>query len=283
VLTLLLNPPLLVSLGLGLVLVIGGNLLARRHLGRVRGAVTVFALTVLVYLPYAAWRWKGADVLAIHLALFLTSSLAFGLIQREPEDAPRAPRLYVLVLGGFAALVILVNVIMVTVSDGGLHGRLATFALPEPRGGGSVSSRFPGTVTPDVGHRQALYQHHLEQIEGQTELGWGIRKGWLGSPQAGRTTVFQVLLDDREGGPLGGARLSGMFLRASDPRQDQAFVMSEPSPGVYRVELNLPAPGLWSLLLRIEHAGERFELRGSTTVSVAAGAWGFPASAAGLG
>jgi hypothetical protein len=74
-----------------------------------------------------------------------------------------------------------------------------------------------------------------------------------------------------------------MFLRASDPRQDQAFVMSEPSPGVYRVELNLPAPGLWSLLLRIEHAGERFELRGSTTVSVAAGAWGFPASAAGLG
>ena len=269
-LRLVLDPPLLLSLGLGMALVLAGNLLARRRLGRIRGAFTVFGLTLLVYLPYAATRWAGGDVFAIHLAFLLTPSLVFGLVDRGPVDAQRAPRLFIAGIGGFAALVLLVNVIMVAVSDGGLSGRIAAVALPEPLGGGQVSSRFPGTVTPDAGHRQALYQHHLRQLETQAGLGWEIREGWLQSPQVGRPATFQVSLGSSDGRPLRGARMAGIFLRPSDPALDQSFVMSEPSPGLYQVELRLPAPGLWNLLLRIERSGSRYELRGSTSVGSAA-------------
>ncbi len=261
-------PPLLLSLGIGMSLIVAANFLARQRLGRVRGAVTVLALTLFSYLPYAAWRWPGADVVAIHLALFLTTSLAFGLIEGGSDRDHRAPRFYVVGVAVFAAMVVIVNVVMVTVSDSGLNGRAAALALPEPLGGGVVSSRFPGTVTPDVGHRQVLYQRHLELIEEQAALGWEIRKGWLQKPQAGSEAVFQVALGSNEGSPLTGAKLDGIFLRPSDPRMDQAFVMSEPSPGLYRVEITLPEAGLWELLLRIERGSERFELRGSTSVGV---------------
>lgn len=259
-------PPLLASLGLGVALVTAANLLARRLLGPSRGAFTVFALTLFVYVPYAVLRWPGGDVFAIHLALYLVVSLGFGIVGPGDRHHRPVPKLFLAGLLTFASLVVVVNVLMVTVSDRGITGSLARWVLPEPRGGGAVSSRFPGTVTPDLGHSQALYQNHLQRITEQNELGWQLRKGWLSNPRAGFESAFQLAIARRDGSPLRGAAVEGTFLRPSDPGLDQRFVMTERSPGVYRSELALPAPGQWSLLLRIRHDGERYEIRATTRV-----------------
>jgi len=259
-------PPLLTSLGVGVALIAVANIVARHWLGPSRGAFSVFALTLFLYVPYAVLRWPGGDVFAIHLALYLVVSLGFGIVASGDGRGPPVPKLFLAGLLAFASLVVVVNLLMVTVSDLGVSGSLARLVLPEPRGGGSVSSRFPGTVTPDVGHREALYQDHLRQITEQTELGWQLRKGWLGAPRAGRVSAFQLAVAASDGSPLQGAIVEGTFLRPSDPGLDQAFVMTERAPGVYRSELALPVPGQWNLLLRIQHGGELYEIRGTTRV-----------------
>ncbi len=263
------NP--LFSLALGAMLVIAVNLALFRFsaLGATRGAVMVAVATLGIYLPLGFLFWPGGDILAMHLAVYLLSSLACGMLLGGRERAggrggegwhwgPMA------ITGFFVALVIL-NAVFILVAQQGISPELGASVFPDNQSR-NVSSAFPGVVSHDFHKKESLYNAYLEQVERQRQRGWQVRKGWLRKPVQGEAAIFKVVARTREDEPLRGARISGDFWRPSDIDLDMAFTMEEIEPGVFEVDLTMPAVGLWNLVLQIRKDDELHEIRANTSV-----------------
>jgi nitrogen fixation protein FixH len=228
-------------------------------------ALGVALLALLFYVPWAILHWPGADIFAIHLAIFLTTAYALGMVgTRVGKRWHWAPAVIV----AFFTVVVATNVVFLGVAERGITGLFADL-LPEPRNSEVVDSRFPGTVSHDYQEKEALYNAYLRQVEAQRERGWSIRKGWLYRPVAGQSATFVVVVSDRDGAPVTGAQIHGEFLRTSNSRDDFAFDMDEVAPGEYRVSLVMPLQGLWDLVLQVRRDDDLHELRANTSVDAA--------------
>jgi len=258
---------ILISIGLGIV----AELLlyfALRRIGRMaaRSAAVLVALAALLaYVPYAMLDWPGADVFAIHLALYLVVAYMLAIAGGRQVEGKQgwhwAPALII----AFFALVVGMNVVFLGVADKGISGIFAQL-LPEPRSGEVADSRFPGTVAHDYQKKEALYNAYLQQVEEQQQRGWQVQKGWEAQPVVGQPAVFLVRVHDAGGQPIEGASVSGRFLRTSNSAFDQSFEMIEVTPGSYRLETRLPLPGLWQLVLEVRRGEELHEIRALTSV-----------------
>lgn len=256
-----------------ILLVIGGGVIAevvvffllRALLGLSgkAGAMAVGLLALLVYVPWAILAWPGADIFAIHLAIYLTVAYALGMVGGSVgRQWHWAPALIV----GFFVVVIATNVVFLGVAEQGITGVFARL-LPEPRGAEVADSRFPGTVSHDFQKKEALYNDYLQQVEAQQSRGWQVRKGWLYRPVAGEPATFMLTVSDRDGGPVTGAEVSGRFLRTSNSRDDFDFSMVEGAPGEYRAGLEMPLHGLWQLVLQVRRGDDLHEIRAETSVA----------------
>jgi nitrogen fixation protein FixH len=224
-------------------------------------------LVLLLYVPWAILAWPGADVFAIHLAIFLTVAYALGMVGgRVGRGWHWAPALIV----AFFVLVIATNVVFLGVAEQGITGLFAE-VLPRPRAAEVVDSRFPGTVSHDYQKKEALYNDYLRQVEIQQARGWQVKKGWLYRPVAGQPATFVVAVADRDGRPVAGAEVGGRFLRTSNSRDDFDFTMAEVAPGEYRANLQMPLHGLWELVLHIRRGEDLHEVRADTSVADAPG------------
>jgi len=245
--------------------------LVLRRVGRMssKSAAVLVALGVLlIYLPWAMLAWPGGDVFAIHLALYLIVAYILGIVgQQRPGGGGWhwAPA----VLVGFFAFVVGVNIVFLGVAGQGITGIFAEL-LPPPDDGKVVDSRFPGTVSHDYQQKESLYNAYLEQVEEQRQRGWQVQKGWLAQPVAGQQAVFMVRVRDAGGKPLTGAAVSGRFLRTSNSEYDFDFKMSETTAGEYRLETEMPLPGLWRLVLHVRRGKDLHEVRALTSVKDAA-------------
>jgi nitrogen fixation protein FixH len=225
-------------------------------------AMAVAMLALMVYVPWAILTWPGADIFAIHLAIYLTVAYALGMFGgRVGRRWHWAPALIV----AFFVLVVITNVVFLGVAEQGITGLFARL-LPQPRHAEVADSRFPGTVSHDYQEKEALYNDYLRQVERQQARGWNVRKGWQVTPVAGELATFIVVVSDRDGAPLTGAEVSGRFLRSSNSRDDFDFHMTEAAPGEYRVTLTMPLHGLWQLVLRIRRSEDLHEIRAETSV-----------------
>ncbi len=230
-------------------------------------AMAIGLLVVLAYVPWAILTWPGADIFAIHLAIYLTTAYGLGMIgSRVGRGWHWAPALIV----GFFVMVIITNVIFLGVAERGITGLFARI-LPEPEEAEVVDSRFPGTVSHDFQEKEAQYNAYLRQVEEQHQRGWQVRKGWLYKPVVGQNATFMVTVADKQGAPISGADVSGRFLRASNSRDDFEFEMHETGPGEYRVDLKMPLQGLWDLVLQVRRGEDLHEIRAETLVGGAAG------------
>lgn len=263
--------------GLGLLVSVGGGVLAElfaffllHRVLRLNGkaaAAVIALLAILFYVPWGVLNWPGADVFAIHLAIYLTVAYALALIgSRVGRGWHWAPAAIV----GFFVVVVVMNIVFLTVADRGITG-LFSRLLPEPRSGDVVDSGFPGTVSHDYQEKEALYNAYLRQVEAQRARGWQVRKGWQYQPVAGQPATFIVAVSDRAGRPVSEARVEGRFLRTSNSRDDFDFTMYEVAPGEYRAAMTMPLPGRWQLVLQVRRDDDLHEVRAETTVSAADG------------
>ncbi len=240
-----------------------------------QGAVIVAFLALAVTLPYSLLHWPGGDVLAMHIALYLVTAYVLGIVaysreRRREVEGELSGRWFhwgpaVIVL--FFTFVVLLNGVMVVLSQQGLPDALAAWMLPKKTDQSEVTSAFPGTVSRDFQKKEALYNEYLEQVRVQEERGWQVRKGWLSKPKAGMPAEFQVSVQARDGSPVLGATVRGSFLRPSDKRLDQHFTLAEKDTGIYRATIVLPVPGLWELALRIERGEDVHEVHATTEVA----------------
>lgn len=236
-----------------------------------KAAALIIALAALaLYIPYSILVWPGADVLAMHVAVYLVTAYALGLIfgYRETRlDDVRGFHWGPTLIVSFFVVLILFNSILVVVATQGLPESVARALFPKPAHQGDVTSVFPGVVQNDMQQKEALYNAYLEQVRRQDARGWRVRMGWLSPAHVGKPANFQVAVDDREGNPVTGAKVRGEFLRDADTRFDQKFTLLETAPGLYQGESVLALPGAWSLILEIRRGEDLHEVRATTGVA----------------
>ncbi|MFO8154074.1 FixH family protein [Thioalkalivibrio sp.] len=268
---------LVISLGGGVALIAALFFLVYRFTS-LRGyqtAALIFVVTMVVFIPYSILNWAGADVFAIHLALYVIVPYGLGIIttQQESERAKDARRGRLhwapLIILAFFGVVATVNALLISFATHGMPSHLVGVLLPEPQSqAAEVTSGFPGTVARVSERKEALAEgsSYLGTMRQQRHLGWEVRQGWLSRPEAGEAAVFQVRVTDRDGRPLTNAAIEGQFMRASDFNLDQSFSMRAVGAGLYQAEVTLPAPGRWDLLFRVRSGEDTFEQQASTRV-----------------
>lgn len=269
-------PGMLVTLPVGIAFVVVGFLLLYRFtpLNGKQSAAVIALLSMAAYLPVVLIRWPGADVFAIHLALYLVTAYILGIISAQRDSRPRSstgpqkwfhwgPAAIVI----FFVVIVAMDAVFVTMSLQGMPDALRDVFLPKPTGQRTAQTSFPGVVPDHYYQKEQQFTRHLNQLEAQEKLGWNVRFGWLmHEPVAGEKALLQVVVEDRDGNTLHGARINGRFMRSSDSRLDQQFDLQETAPGVYRHAMVLPKPGRWQLQLDIAHGEQRYELTSTTTV-----------------
>lgn len=236
-------------------------------------AVVMAFLVTGIYVPIAIFLWPGADVFAIHIAMYLVTVYVLGIISAQRDVRKReghtgfgfhwAPATIVV----FFLLIITADSIFIVMAQKGVSKDVANWLLPKPQAGGEISSYFPGTVSHDYHEKEVQYNQYLQRFKEQQERDWRVRKGWLVEPVAGKSALFRVEIKDRDGKPLQAARVNCRFLRPANSRLDQGFNLQEIEAGVYQGSLILPDPGKWDLVLVINKDNNLHEIRATTTVA----------------
>ena len=264
---------MLISLGAGILLIVlvflGLNRLVRLR-GR-QSAVILAILTVGFYLPFALMNWPGADVVAIHLAVYLVVVFILSVLahQREQQrvDEGRSFRWGPGLIIGFFAVIIALDAVFVTVATGGLDSRVSAWLLPEPKRGEGVSSYFPGVISHDYQKKEALYNDYLQRVEQQKARGWQVDYGWVEDPVKDREAPFQVRARDRHGSPISGAEVGVRFMRPSNQREDFELTLPEIEPGLYRAAVAPELAGLWQVVIVVKRGEEIHEVHATTDVA----------------
>jgi len=231
----------------------------------------LMALLVLgVFVPVSIIFWPGADVFAVHLAIYMITVYALGIIFSQRAINLQAGGHWFhwgpAAIIGFFMFIVAVDAILIVLAQKGLHMEVALKFLPEPRSGGKVSSFFPGTVSHDFREKEDLFNRYIEQRQRQQERDWQVRLGWYEAPRAGQKAIFQIHVTDKSGKAITEANVTGNFMRPADSKLDQAFTMQQGKPGFYQVELNLPVPGQWELVLNIKQGDALHEIRARTKI-----------------
>lgn len=240
--------------------------------GKMVAAIMAFVVTG-IYVPVAIFTWPGADVFAIHIALYLVSVYVLGIVTSQRDSrklageagfgfhwAPAA-------IVTFFVLLIIADSFFVMFATKGMETHLAKWLLPKPESGGKVSSHFPGTVSHDFHEKQDQYNEYLKRFELQQIRNWTVRKGWLEKVIVNQPAIFRVEIKSSDKSPVKNAVVKGLFLRPANSKEDLEFKMQEIEPGIYQQSIVLSEPGNWDLILKI-HKGEDFhEVRAKTVVN----------------
>ena len=240
------------------------------------GKATAFVMAIVVsffYLTYAAIFWPGADVFAIHIAVYLVLVYIMGIITSQRDARKESGKSGFGVhwapasITAFFIFLIIADSMFIMVATKGIDYDMAQWLLPKPQSGATVSSNFPGTVSHDFQEKEQQYNAYLNRVREQSERGWQVNKGWLGEPKVGQTSMFRVTVTDKQGKPVEKAQVTGRFMRPGNMKVDQSFTMKEKAPGDYFIALSLAEQGTWNLALKIVHPLGKHELVATTTVS----------------
>lgn len=260
---------------LGGVFLIAVILIAMYHVSNMPGKMVAVVMAFLVtgtYVPISIFIWPGADVFAIHIALYLVSVYVLGIVTSQRDSRRQAgkegfgfhwaPASIVM----FFVILIIMDSFFIMFATKGMNSNVAKWLLPDPIAGGQVSSRFPGTVSHDYHQKKNQYNDYLKRFESQKLRNWNIRKGWLEEAVVNKPAVFRVEIKTDKQQVVSKAEITGVFLRPADSKSDTSFTMQEVEPGIYQQSITLTEPGNWDLILKINKGSDEHEVRAKTVI-----------------
>jgi len=239
--------------------------------GKMVAVVMAFAVTA-TYVPISIFIWPGADVFAIHIAMYLVTVYLLGIVTSQRDIRRQsgkegfgfhwAPASIVT----FFVILLIMDSFFVMFATNGMNSNVANWLLPKPLSGGQVSSKFPGTVSHDYHQKQNQYNEYLKRFETQKLLNWTIRKGWLEEAIINKPAVFRLEVKTHDQQAVTGAKVTGVFLRPADSKYDTTFTMQEIEPGMYQQSITLAQVGNWDLVLKITKDKDTYEVRAKTVI-----------------
>ena len=258
---------LLISLPVGISIIVIGYLVTLRMTNISRYVLSgVFALSIIaIYSFIAAVSWPGADVYAIHLALYLLTLYATTIISGQKTQSKKlhwGPK----ALFTFFAVVLMTNSVFVYLAQTGMSSDLAKWFLPEPKNKASVQSVFPGVVSHDFREKESQFNAYQQQRLDQEALGWTVKWGWLNPALIEKSNTFMLDITEKSGGQLKNAKVTAKFLYPANLKYDQKHLLNEQGNGRYVATVELPQPGNWDVIVNIQHASGQYEIRSKTTL-----------------
>jgi hypothetical protein len=198
---------LVITLGVGVALITGLFFLIYR-ITSLRGYQTaglLFAITMLVFIPYSVLNWAGADVFAIHLALYVIVPYGLGIITTQQEATHGEGQTRSAPLGAddhpvFFGIVATANAILLSVATHGMPSQFIGVLLPQPQSQATeVTSGFPERWRVSASARRPWRPATIDSMREQRTVGWQVHQGWQSRPEVGEPAVFQVRVLDRDG------------------------------------------------------------------------------------
>ena len=258
---------LLITIPLGILIILLAFLLLFKvfKLEIYASAGMLAILTLLVYGVIAILAWPGADVFAIHLAVYLMTIYAVSIISRGLSGKTKwhwGPMLII----AFFVIVILTNTLFIFLAQSGLSPQWAQRLLPHSQTAQDVQSRFPGTVSHDFREKEGQFNDYREQRKEQQQRGWQVQLGWQQRSVIGQENTLILEVKDQHGQALAATSVKGKMLFPGNMKLDQNFVMSPQTHGRYTASLTMPHAGNWDFIILIEKEQIRHEIRVTTTV-----------------
>jgi hypothetical protein len=207
-------------------------------------------LPLLAYVISLFGRWPGLDVLAIHIAVFVSATFVLVVFSRYRRGQSRlhwVPRALI----AFFVLLAVMNAGFLYVATHGLPAGLAGLILP----GGEkapVHTGFAGTTRHGQDAAKAigadLSREHRNRL-----LGWHVRVEGLRAPRRGEQAVF-VHVEDERGSAVSGAH--GEMRLARPGGAGHSVRLTPTGAGSYEARLDFAGSGLWLLELRLGQGGK---------------------------
>ncbi len=152
---------------------------------------------------------------------------------------------------------------------GVLIGLLSAFAVVFTANGlliYNALSTFDGIEVADAYQKGRAYNHVLEAMEVQKQLGWSAAVE-IDDKGSAHDVRLRVAFTDRAGQPLRGLTPHGVFYRPVVGGLDQRLAMKEVSPGRYEAEFHLAEGGNWIARVAAEGPhGEKFAQEQRVTI-----------------
>ncbi len=271
------NLLLTLALGVLFILVVHSSLRFFTKLSSIKSALLTLGLVSSVYIPLLLIDWPGADVIAIQFAIYgitiylLAILHSQAIIHQQKMLAGTATKKSwhwaPLAIIGFFVVVVSVDSIFITIAQQGSDSLLRGMFIPEPKGGGKVSSYFPGIIEHNYHEKEDLYNDHQKRLNQQRQRGWQIKYGWSEKPVANKPAIFILSLKDKTGAPITHAQIAGSFQRGNTSKQDQLVSLKESDDGLYKISITLKYPGRWELLLKVKSPQGDYDLKATTDIT----------------
>jgi len=258
---------LLLSLPIGIVLIsVTYLILSRVFKESLLMLAGILALVVaMVYSMLAAISWPGADVYAIHLALYMLTIYGMTIILKQRRTKSKlhwGP----IAIFTFFGIILITDSVFILLAQSGMSPEWVQRILPEPKGKSEVRSVFPGTVSHDFREKESQFNEYQQQREAQEKLGWQVKPGWRESAIAGKPNQLLLELKDKDNKFIKDAKIQLRFLYPADMKRDQTLNMTYHADGLYRADVILNHIGDWDMIVNISHAAGDYELRNRTTI-----------------
>jgi nitrogen fixation protein FixH len=131
----------------------------------------------------------------------------------------------------------------------GVNGTMIAFAI----------GTFTGLTTTEPYTKGLRFNDQIRHVEAQKRLGWRLAARFERSGvQSGDAAL---VLTDRDGAPLAGARVSATFVRPVEKNRDFTVAFQSAGNGRYVGHAEFPLPGVWDVTYRIERDGQSLEAR----------------------
>ncbi len=262
---------LLISLPAGIIVIMAIFMLLARFTKNSAYAIggIIALLVIMIYGMIAAINWPGADVFAIHIALYLLTvyGMTIATSQRQNRVRKRSKLHWAPVtLFVFFGIILVTDSVLILLAQSGVSPDWATLILPEPRARGEVRSVFPGTVSHDFREKSGQFNEYKQQREKQQHLGWSVIPGWKQEAYSNISNTLLLQVKKRDGSLLRGATISARFLYPADSSFDQTINLQDDESGLYHAPVTLTRPGDWEMVLSIHHKDGDYEMRVRTSI-----------------
>jgi nitrogen fixation protein FixH len=220
------------------------------------------ALPTLTMMFYSLNHWPGADVVALHLAMYVATATVLTLTGgSRREGQPLQFHWIPMVFVSFFLVLAVLMAIFVNIAISGVPPSVAQWFLPNVANK-KVHTAFSGEVPHDEAAAKAVSQY-LNKSEQERRLGWRMEVSGLDQIKPSKPAEIQVSATDRQQKPLEGATVRLIVKHLAEGPEDHSAGISTGlmpvAPGRYHAQINLKQSGLWLAVLQVERGADKFE------------------------
>ncbi|MFA7240661.1 MAG: FixH family protein [Sulfuricellaceae bacterium] len=221
-----------------------------------RGVISGIIPTLGIML-YSMSHWAGADMLALHLALFVATATVLTL--SGSAQTVVGSRMH-WIPATFITFFILLAVLMAMFLNVAMHGLppgVAKWVLPNAQEK-TVYTAFSGEVPHDEEAAKTVSQY-MKKTEQQRQLGWKIEVGGLDGLHPGQAGEVDVTLSDKADQPLQDANVQLLLKRPVGGQAGKPIEFAARGAGKYQGQVLLEQPGHWVAVLSIVRGQDKYE------------------------